>query len=62
MDEIGPDADLSFQSFIGHDFRDMDLSGVNFRRAILDRCNFQGSNLAGADFRKASLVLSLIHI
>ena len=42
MDEIGPDADLSFQSFIGHDFRDMDLSGVNFRRAILDRCNFHG--------------------
>ncbi|GIS44986.1 MAG: hypothetical protein Ct9H90mP16_20560 [Candidatus Poseidoniales archaeon] len=36
MVEIGPDADLSFQSFIGHDFRN-GFVRVNFRRAILDR-------------------------
>ena len=44
-----------FQSFIGHDFRDMDLSG-EFSPCYFGSLQLSGSNLAGADFRKASLI------
>ena len=56
MTEIGPDADLSFQSFIGQDLRGVDLSGANLRRAILDRADLEGANLSGADLRNASMI------
>ena len=56
MTEIGPDADLSFQSFIGHDLRGVDLSGANLRRAILDGADLEGANLSGADLQNASMV------
>lgn len=46
--------DLSFTTQIGGDFRDMDLSGANLKRAVFDNANFEGANLSGADLRKAS--------
>lgn len=46
--------DFSFTSQIGKDFRGVDFTGANLKRAVFDNSNFEGADLSGADLRKAS--------
>ncbi|KIC72523.1 pentapeptide repeat-containing protein [Candidatus Protochlamydia amoebophila] len=42
-------------SFIGSDFREIQAPGVRLARTLLDKVNFSGANLEGADFTDCSL-------
>ncbi|OHV03726.1 pentapeptide repeat-containing protein [Mycobacterium talmoniae] len=39
------------REFVGHDFRDEDLSGLHTERAVFDECDFSGVNLAESQHR-----------
>lgn len=41
--------------FVDVSFVNMNLSGMDFRKAIFIRCDFEGAKLKGVDFRQASL-------
>ena len=50
-----PTVDLSFQTHMNEDFRNVEWPRANLRRAILDGCDFRESVLEGADLTGASL-------
>lgn len=50
-----PVIDLSFQTRMKEDFRNVEWPGADLRRAILDGCDFRESMLEGANLTGASL-------
>jgi len=46
---------LTERDFTGADFRDMDLTGIDFSRAFLEGADLRGADLSGANFEGAVL-------
>ena len=54
------------REFVGHDFRDDDLSRLRTERAVFDECDFRGVNLAesehvGSAFRNCTFERATLH-
>ena len=54
------------REFVGHDFRDDDLSRLRTDRAVFDECDFRGVNLAesehvGSAFRNCTFERATLH-
>ncbi len=54
------------REFVGHDFRDDDLSRLRTERAVFDECDFRGVNLSesehiGSAFRNCTFERATLH-